>query len=49
MDNPFRISDDINRSLVLLLIILWPGGLIGTGLLALVRWLAAARIRQRTL
>jgi hypothetical protein len=47
IDHPFRFSDDINRFLVLLLIVLWPGGVIGTGFLDLVRWLVAASPRAR--
>jgi hypothetical protein len=45
IDNPFRMSDDINRFLAVLLILLWPGGLIGTGFLSLTRWLVAASAR----
>lgn len=42
MDNPFRISDDVNRLLVLFLMLLFPGRVIGSGLILLLRYLAAA-------
>jgi hypothetical protein len=32
IDHPFRYSDDINRALVFLLILLWPGRLVANGL-----------------
>jgi hypothetical protein len=37
MDNPFRISDDINRFLVLLMPLLWPARFVATSLLGLAR------------
>ena len=42
MDNPFRISDDFNRFLVVLLVLLFPGRVMGSGLLLLLRYLSAA-------
>lgn len=41
VDHPFRLGDDINRFLVYLLLLLWPGRLIGSGLIMLGRWLVA--------
>jgi hypothetical protein len=47
IDHPFRWSDDVNRFLILLLMILWPGRFIGTGILDLMRSLVAASSRIR--
>ena len=37
MDNPFRITDDLNRFLLFLKIALIPGRLIGIGLVDFIR------------
>lgn len=47
IDHPFRLSDDVNRFLVFLRVVLWPGGLIGSGFVDLIRWLVAASGRGR--
>jgi len=36
-DNPFRYSDDINRLLVFLMIVLWPGRFVSTSIVDLFR------------
>ncbi len=45
-DHPFRISDDINRSLVVLLIVLWPGRFIAESIVDSTRLLLHARDRR---
>jgi len=42
IDHPFRLSDDVNRFLIFLLVFLWPGRVIGGGFLLLGRSLVAA-------
>lgn len=37
MDNPFRISDDVNRFLIFLAVILWPGGFMARSVVNMVR------------
>ena len=47
VDDPFHVSDDLNRFLVVALLVLWPGRMIGSGFILLVRWmLAASRTRH---
>jgi hypothetical protein len=36
-DNPFRISDDINRLLIFLAVVLWPGGFMARSIVNMVR------------
>jgi hypothetical protein len=41
------VSDDLNRFLVVALLVLWPGWMIGSGFILLVRWmLATSRTRR---
>jgi hypothetical protein len=42
VDHPFRITDDINRFLIFLLLAFWPGRIVGGGFLLLLRWLVTA-------
>jgi hypothetical protein len=41
IDNPFRYSDDLNRGLMWLAILFWPGRFLGNGVVDMYRWLAA--------
>ncbi len=41
-DHPFRYSDDINRTMILLVIVLWPGRFVSESLVDFVRLLAHA-------
>ncbi len=43
INNPFRFSDNVNRMMLFLRVALWPGGVLGRGLVGLVH---ASRDRQ---
>ena len=47
VDHPFRYSDDINRTLILLLILLWPGRFVSKSMADMILLLVNARSKTR--
>lgn len=48
-DNPFRWSDDLNRTMLWIMLVLWPGRFVAESLIALVAWPFRRAVRDEPL